>query len=66
MVDITYGGIRYRVLEAHSPTHAQSHILEQLARGPFWLSAEIVGAPTSGNLVELLITPGVPIAVHVR
>jgi hypothetical protein len=64
MVHITYGGTKYRVIDALNPNHAQSHILEQLAKGPFWLSAEIVGTPTNENQVELLISSGTPLVVH--
>lgn len=63
MVNITYAGVEYRVHDAINPSHALSHIKEQLSKGPFWLSAEIVGEPNGRNEVELLVSPGVPLVV---
>ncbi|WP_336156656.1 hypothetical protein [Amycolatopsis sp. VC5-11] len=63
MVNITYAGVDYRVHDAINPAHAQDDIKEKLSQGPFWLSAEIVGAPNGSNEVELLISPGVPLVI---
>ncbi|WIY05450.1 hypothetical protein QRX60_16965 [Amycolatopsis mongoliensis] len=63
MVNITYGGIEYRLHDAQNPEQARDFITEQLLKGPFWLSAEIVGEPNGRNEVELLVSPGVALTV---